>query len=141
MNWKRVVFTVFAALLLLPGISLAQSVVTGGIAGVVTDPTGAVIVGATVNLKNNATGESFTTTTGTSGSFQFTLLKPGTYVVSASQSGFKQTTESIEVLLGQTVAANLKLEIGSGAVTVEVTGRARCCRPRMPTSPRTSIPR
>ena len=31
MNWKRVVFTVFAALLLLPGISLAQSVVTGGI--------------------------------------------------------------------------------------------------------------
>ncbi|MGA7853390.1 MAG: carboxypeptidase regulatory-like domain-containing protein [Candidatus Acidiferrales bacterium] len=123
MNWKRVVFTVFAALLLLPGISLAQSVVTGGIAGVVTDPTGAVIVGATVNLKNNATGESFTTTTGTSGSFQFTLLKPGTYVVSASQSGFKQTTESIEVLLGQTVAANLKLEIGSGAVTVEVTGQ------------------
>jgi hypothetical protein len=123
MNWKRVILTVFAALLLLPGISLAQSVVTGGISGVVTDPTGAVIVGATVNLKNNATGESFTTTTGTSGSFQFTLLKPGNYVVSASQSGFKQTTESLEVLLGQTVAANLKLEIGSGAVTVEVTGQ------------------
>ena len=123
MNWKRVVFTVFAALLLLPGISLAQSVVTGGISGVVTDPTGAVIVGATVNLKNNATGESFTTTTGTSGSFQFTLLKPGTYVVSASQSGFKQTTESVEVLLGQTIAANLKMEIGSGAVTVEVTAQ------------------
>lgn len=123
MNWKRVIFAVFAALLLLPGISLAQSVVTGGISGVVTDPTGAVIVGATVNLKNNATGESFTTTTGSGGGFQFTLLKPGDYVVSASQSGFKQTTESVQVLLGQTVAANLKLEIGSGAVTVEVTGQ------------------
>ena len=123
MNWKRVIFTVFATLLLLPGISFAQSVVTGGISGVVTDPTGAVIVGATVNLKNNATGESFTTTSGASGSFQFTLLKPGAYVVSASQSGFKQTSESIEVLLGQTVAANLKLEIGSGAVTVEVTSQ------------------
>ena len=121
MNWKRFFVAVFAALLLLPSISLAQSVVTGGITGIVTDPSGSVIVGATVNLKNNGTGESFSTTTGTGGSFQFTLLKPGTYVVSANQSGFKQTTESVEVLLGQTVSANLKLEIGSGSITVEVT--------------------
>jgi len=121
MNWKRFFVAVFAALLLLPSISLAQSVVTGGVTGVVTDPSGSVIVGATVTLKNNVTAEAFSTTTGASGSFQFTLLKPGTYVVSASQSGFKQTTESVEVLLGQTVAANLKLEIGSGSVTVEVT--------------------
>ena len=58
MSWKRFFVAVFAALLLLPSISLAQSVVTGGISGVVTDPSGSVIVGATVSLKNNATGES-----------------------------------------------------------------------------------
>ena len=123
MSWKRFFVAVFAALLLLPSISLAQSVVTGGVSGVVTDPSGSVIVGATVNLKNNETAESQSTTTGSSGTYQFTLLKPGTYVVSASQSGFKQTTESVDVLLGQIATGNLKLELGSGAVTVEVTGQ------------------
>jgi len=123
MSWKHFLVAVFAALLLLPSISLAQSVVTGGVSGIVTDPSGSVIVGATVNLKNNETGESQSTTTGSTGSFQFTLLKPGVYVVSATQSGFKQTTESVDVLLGQIATANLKMELGSGAVTVEVTGQ------------------
>ena len=123
MNWKRFMVAAFAALLLLPGISWAQSIVTGGISGVVTDPSGAVITGATVTLKNTVTGEALSATTGSSGTYQFTLLKPGTYAVSATQSGFKQITESIEVLLGQITTANLKLEIGSGAITVEVTGQ------------------
>ncbi len=124
MNWKRFLVAMFAALLLLPSVSMAQSIVTGGVGGVVTDPSGSVIVGATVNLKNNDTGESQTTTTGSSGTYQFTLLKPGTYVLSGSQSGFKQVTESVNVLLGQTATANLKLELGSGSITVEVTGQA-----------------
>ena len=123
MSWKRFFVAVFAALLLLPSISLAQSVVTGGVSGVVTDPSGSVIVGATVSLKNNETGESQSSTTGSTGTYQFTLLKPGRYVVSATQSGFKQTTESVDVLLGQIATGNLKLELGSGAVTVEVTGQ------------------
>ena len=123
MNWKRFLVAVFAALLLLPGVSMAQSIVTGAVGGVVTDPSGSVIVGASVTLKTNETGEIQTTNTGSSGTYQFTLLKPGTYVVSATQSGFKQVTESVNVLLGQTSTANLKLELGSGSVTVEVTGQ------------------
>ncbi len=123
MNWKRFLVAIFAALLLLPSVSMAQSIVTGAVGGVVTDPSGSVIVGATVTLKTNETGELQTTTTGSSGTYQFTLLKPGTYVVSATQSGFKQVTESVNVLLGQTSTANLKLELGSGSVTVEVTGQ------------------
>ncbi len=123
MNWKRFLVAVFAALLLLPGVSMAQSIVTGAVGGVVTDPSGSVIVGASVTLKTNETGAIQTTNTGSSGTYQFTLLKPGTYVVSATQSGFKQVTESVDVLLGQTSTANLKLELGSGSVTVEVTGQ------------------
>ncbi|MGA7626485.1 MAG: carboxypeptidase regulatory-like domain-containing protein, partial [Candidatus Acidiferrales bacterium] len=76
-----------------------------------------------MNLKDNGTGETQSTTTGSTGIYQFTLLKPGTYVVSATQSGFKQTTESVDVLLGQIATANLKMELGSGAVTVEVTSQ------------------
>ncbi|MGC1966379.1 MAG: carboxypeptidase regulatory-like domain-containing protein, partial [Candidatus Acidiferrales bacterium] len=119
----RTVAFIAVLILLLPATGAAQSIVTGGVAGTVTDPSGSVIVGATVNLKNNATGETLSATTGSTGAYQFTLLKPGMYVVSATQTGFKQATEKVEVLLGQTTAANLKLEVGSGAVTVEVTSQ------------------
>jgi hypothetical protein len=114
----------FAALLLmLPTLVSAQSIVTGAVSGIVTDPSGAVIVGATLNLKNSATGEVLSTTSGTGGNYTFTLLKPGAYTVAVTQQGFKQTTEPVQVLLGQTVSVNFKLELGSGAITVEVTGQ------------------
>jgi hypothetical protein len=110
-------------LLVSPGLLSAQTEVTGGVTGIVTDPSGSVIAGATVTLKNNSVGEIRTTTTGSVGTYQFTLLKPGTYVVSASQTGFKQTTETVEVFLGQEASANMTLELGTGSITVEVTGQ------------------
>src|ERR1700733_9070523 len=84
MNWKHFLVAVFAALLLLPGVSMAQSIVTGAISGTVTDPSGAVIVGANLTLKNPATGESFSATSGGTGGFQFTLLQPGTYTLAVT---------------------------------------------------------
>jgi Carboxypeptidase regulatory-like domain len=123
MNWKRFLVAVFAALLFLPSISMAQSIVTGAVSGTVTDPSGAVIVGANLTLKNPATGESLTATSGGTGGFQFTLLQPGTYTLAVTQSGFKQASESVEVHLGQISTVNLKMEVGSGSVTVEVTGQ------------------
>ena len=63
MNWKRFLVAVFAALLLLPSISMAQSIVTGAITGTVTDPSGAVIVGATATLTSAATGAALTAET------------------------------------------------------------------------------
>src|ERR1700722_16864368 len=89
--------------------------------GVITDPTGSVIAGATVSLQNQSTTEVQSTTTGATGIYQFTLLKPGIYVVSVSQPGFKQATATIEVLLGQTPLANVKLEVGASSETITVT--------------------
>src|SRR5271156_4056507 len=111
-----------ALVLMLPALVSAQSIVTGAVSGIVTDPSGAVIVGAGVTLKNNATGEVLSTTSGSGGVYTFTLLKPGAYSISVTQQGFKETTEPVQVLLGQTVSVNFKLELGSGAITVEVTG-------------------
>jgi hypothetical protein len=110
-----------ALLLLLPTLASAQSVITGGVTGIVTDATGSVIVGATVNLQNKSTSEIQSATTGPTGAYQFTLLKPGTYVVSVSQTGFKQASETVEVLLGQTALASVKLEVGAASETVTVT--------------------
>ena len=79
MNWKRFFVAMFAALLLLPSVIMAQSIVTGAINGTVTDPSGAVIAGATVTLTNPATGEPLTAQTTASGGYSFGLVKPGTY--------------------------------------------------------------
>ena len=120
-HYVRLAVSFIALLFLLPTLVSAQSVVTGGLTGIVTDPTGSVIVGATVNLKNQSTGEIQSATTGSTGIYQFTLLKPGIYVVSVSQTGFKQATETVEVLLGQTALANVKLEVGASSETITVT--------------------
>src|ERR1700722_6965227 len=120
-KYLRFAVSFVALLLLLPTLVLAQSVVTGGLTGIVTDPSGSVIVGATVNLKNQATSEELSATTGSTGTYQFTLLKTGIYVVSVSNSGFKQVTETVEVLLGQTAVASIKLEVGASSETVTVT--------------------
>jgi hypothetical protein len=110
-----------ALLLLLPTLVSAQSVITGGLTGNVTDPSGSAIAGAAVNLKNQATGEILSATTGSTGVYQFTLLKPGMYVVSVSLTGFKQVSETVEVLLGQTALANVKLQVGTISETITVT--------------------
>ncbi len=99
--------------------SSAQSIVTGGIAGTVTDPTGAVVAGANLTLTNPATGEMFNATSSATG-LVFALLKPEQYTLKIAKEGFKSTTESVTVVLGTTVTVNPALEIGSSSTTVEV---------------------
>src|SRR5271168_672372 len=117
----RLAVSFLALLLLLPALLSAQSVVTGGLTGIVTDASGSIIAGAAVSLKNQSTGEVLSATTGATGTYQFTLLKPGIYVVSVSLTGFKKVTETVEVLLGQTALANVKLEVGAASETITVT--------------------
>jgi hypothetical protein len=120
-KYLRLAVSFMALLLLLPTLVLAQSVITGGLTGIVTDPSGSVIAGAAVSLKNQSTSEVLPAATGPTGAYQFTLLKPGIYVVSVSLTGFKQVSETVEVLLGQTALANVKLEVGATSETITVT--------------------
>ena len=112
-----------AALLLLPNLASAQSIVTGAINGTISDPSGAVIVGASVTLTSKTTGAALTTETSSSGGYSFGLVKPGSYSLTVIQTGFKQSSQTVDVALGETAVANVKLELGSGSVTVEVTGQ------------------
>jgi hypothetical protein len=112
------------AVVALASVSMAQNIVTGGISGTVTDPSGAIMPNAKVSLKSNSTGETQTTNTGSTGSFSFPLLKPGSYSVTISQTGFRSVNETIDVVLGQIVTANLKLVVGNTSETVEVSGQA-----------------
>ena len=76
---------------------MAQSLVTGDITGTVTDPSGAVVSGATVSLKSDANGSMRTATTGSNGTYRFSLLSPGSYTVSVSASGFSKAETQTSV--------------------------------------------
>jgi hypothetical protein len=99
----------------------AQNIVTGGISGTVTDPSGAVVPNATLTLKSNSTSETQQTITSSTGLYNFPLLKPGPYSVSIAQSGFRGVNQKVDVLLGQVTTVNIKLAVGNVSETVEVT--------------------
>ncbi len=124
-TWFAKSFVLLATLaLLVPSVMLAQNVVTGGISGTVTDPSGAVVPNASLTLKSNSGGTAETTVTGSTGLYNFSLLKPGPYTVTISQSGFRGVSQKVDVLLGQTIMVNMKLVVGNASETVEVTGTA-----------------
>ncbi|HEV7217420.1 MAG TPA: carboxypeptidase-like regulatory domain-containing protein, partial [Terriglobales bacterium] len=110
------------ALLAIP--TFAQTI-DGSLTGTVYDPSGAAVNGATVTVTNVATGQIETDTTKTLGDYRFNDLPVGTYNVTASSPNFKTTTlTNIPVELNKVGTANVKLEVGSSATTVEVSGVA-----------------
>ena len=103
--------------------SSAQSA-NGEANGTVLDPSGAVLPGVTMTLVNQGTGISRTMTTNASGSFVFVNVPPGTYVVDAELTGFRNArTAPFVVAVGERVTQNLTMAVGeiSEAVTVEAT--------------------
>ena len=102
----------------------AQSSTTGALTGTVTDPSNAVVSGATVFADNKATGQERTTTTDASGVYKFSQLPPGEYSVKFTASGFKTAQiGSVTINITETAVQNQKLELGAQAteVTVEST--------------------
>ena len=93
------------------------------LAGSVVDTAGAVVPGATVEVKNNATGTVEHVITNASGVFQVPGLSPGTYSVTVTLEGFKTFVLS-EVRLVSAAPAEVKavLEVGALSETVEVKG-------------------
>jgi hypothetical protein len=103
---------------------LAQSVVTGDLAGTVTDPSGAVVSGATVTLKSADSGFSQTAQTSSTGAYRFVLLKTGDYRLTVTQKGFKSSAQTVHVAIGQVVSSNVSMELGSTSETLEVNAAA-----------------
>jgi len=96
--------------------------VSGTFRGAVTDPSGAVIAGATVTARNQATGLVQSATSDGAGSYILSHLPPGTYTLNVSKSGFKTLTRVDLVLnLDQQIELDLPLSIGATEESVTVT--------------------
>jgi hypothetical protein len=99
----------------------AQGGTLGSVAGVVKDPSGAAIAGATVTLKNNGTGDTKTATTSNEGSFNFAQINNGSYTVSVDKEGFKTANYTdVSVLPGQQYSLVATLQVGARSESVEV---------------------
>ncbi len=97
----------------------------GTITGTVTDPSGAVIAGASVTATNTATRLGAQTTTTSSGNYTIPNLRVGTYEVTVEQGGFKKAVQSgIVVEVGQTVRVDAALQLGETTQSVEVSAEA-----------------
>ena len=93
------------------------------IQGTVTDPSGAVVPGATVTLTNNETNQSKQATTSSAGVFAFNSLLPSTYTLTVEKSGFqKQVLDHVQVIAEQANAVNVELQVGEASQTVTVSG-------------------
>ena len=73
---------------------MAQSLVSGDLTGTVTDPSGAVVSGATVTLKSGSNGTTRNTTTGSNGTYRFSLLRPGSYTGDGDGFGLQQGADA-----------------------------------------------
>ncbi|HNJ41791.1 MAG TPA: carboxypeptidase-like regulatory domain-containing protein, partial [Acidobacteriota bacterium] len=112
--FSTAVFFLAFALCLFPSVAWGQAA-TGQLRGTVTDPSGAILAGATVTVTNQDTGVSRDVTSNESGDYLVTLLPPGTYRIEVKIEGFKQfTLDNVPVRITETTVANAKLEVGAG---------------------------
>jgi len=102
--------------------SLAQTASTGALAGIVTDPSGAVVPGATIRVVNTATGDAHTFLSQPNGSYLAPFLSPGAYRVEASKNGFSTVTfTGVSISVAETSTLNVKLQVGTISQSVTVT--------------------
>jgi hypothetical protein len=98
---------------------------TGEFTGTVTDPSGAVVSGATVTVTNPATNFQRAVKTSASGLYVLSALPPGVYNIRAEMAGFQtQVRTGLELQVGQITRIDVALKVGSVAEVIEVTGGA-----------------
>jgi hypothetical protein len=112
----------FGLLLLVFAVAGHAQVTTATIEGIILDPSAAVIPGASVTVASEGTVLKRTELTNNRGEFTFVFLPPGAYTITVEASGFKIYRQTgLELIAGQNVRRDFKLEIGAAGEQVTVT--------------------
>ena len=123
LNWRRcfgVGFLITFAFVL-PAFSQTQ-ITTGTIQGTVTDVNGAIVPGATVEIKNLGTNLSRTLTTDDGGRFVALALPPGKYSITVSKQGFATAVaESLDLMVGQALTLPVAMTVSQVSERVTIT--------------------
>jgi hypothetical protein len=125
---KRILgdFRIFTALLLVILFSASGGAQTRGtISGYVRDTSGAVLPGASVTLIHQETGAKRDVTANPDGFYQILGLTSGSYTLEAEAKGFKRySSPGIELTVDQNVRADIQMNLGAVAESVEVKAAA-----------------
>jgi Carboxypeptidase regulatory-like domain len=110
-----------ACALLLAALSCAAQTITSSIVGTVTDPSGAVIPGVAITVKNIETGIQTTATTDNVGNYTVAQLPPGRYEVNAEMTGFKKfVRQNVTLEMTRQLRIDVPLETGATTETINV---------------------
>src|ERR1022692_5088918 len=100
-QWQMCLYLMFLLYLVISSCELsAQTTTSGGLTGVLTDPSDAVIPNADVELKDNAKGTTVQAKTNAEGVYQFSFLLPSSYTLTVAHRGFQTTKHVLDVSLG-----------------------------------------
>jgi len=116
------IFSLWALVVIGFAISINAQTGTSTVSGIVTDPQGAVVAGATVTISNQAISFSRTTTTSELGNFSFASIPPGEYQLTVEASGFKKAIQNIKMIVDTPLNLSITLEVGGGEEIVIVGG-------------------
>jgi len=111
-------FALLAVLILLAAQAAFGQVVGAILSGTVSDPSGAVIPGAKVTIRNISTGVATQVTTNQNGIYNATNLLPGDYQVNVVATGFSpQQRSGLTLTVGEKQLLNMQLKVGDAATT------------------------
>ena len=114
--------TVLLFITALLSFASAQTATTGQLTGSITDQGGAVVPDATVTVVQNGTGETRTATTSADGNYTIPNLAVGTYRLTVTKDGFKESAvSSVNINVSNVTRQNVALEIGQLSEVVEIT--------------------
>lgn len=120
---RTALFLILGALLFAP-LSRAQNSNTGEIKGAVMDPSGAVVPGAAVSIKDVQTGVITARTTNESGLYDVPFLAPGAYTLTFSKEGFRGFVRAGIILHIETLEVSATLQLGTSAQEIVVNAGA-----------------
>jgi hypothetical protein len=104
--------------------SFAQNATTS-LRGIVKDPSGAVVPGATITLSDSATGYKTSATSGASGEYQLTQIPPAKYTITVSASGFGNQSKFAELLVNQPATVDFTMSVQASQEVINVSGEAQ----------------
>ncbi|MGH9803187.1 MAG: carboxypeptidase regulatory-like domain-containing protein, partial [Blastocatellia bacterium] len=111
---------VAAALMLFPSFASAQGI-RASVTGRVTDPSGAIVLGAKVTITNTGTNETRVVQTNDAGEYTVPQIPPGDYSLTVERQGFKKTVQRFTLETGQDARADVALQAGAVTEQVEIT--------------------
>ncbi|HWO03033.1 MAG TPA: carboxypeptidase regulatory-like domain-containing protein [Blastocatellia bacterium] len=113
-----------AALICFLSLSLFAASQTGGtISGTVKDPAGALVAGARITARNEATGEVRTVITDDGGRYKIDNVAAGRYTIAVSREGFNPAERSVEVTVGRVAIVEIKLEVAGVRSEITIGGK------------------